>query len=847
MTFKQIFRETQRAFSQLLFVKLLSGQDWYCFCIIADMKNIRILQIICLLGALSIIEIQTLCAAELLKINRANSKDIVQLYFAFDKAPKAKTAGNNRRLDLIFESTQIAPGFNFFDADDNIVKILPHQEKDNQIITFYFRYKPQDYKLTPLDDKTIVLEILLGNEYSSSYQKLAERLKGLTVIDRSALDLSNPYLASPYSGDWYSFFAHYESPVSISVPVHFTLPPFPLIAMLPPGGKENPVVLGETISKLAATSQWEQISAELLNLLATPKPVEQQKLLALTYGESMVRKGDFSGAYTQLYLLKETYPDELLGSFSSFLLTYLKAVYQDPYLANAEVDDLVSAIGNKLELSPYLYLLRTDLALAAKDFKKLNLLLQEDNIGLPPEVKQIIDVREADYWHAINQTVKAYAAYRLVSNSPTIYSLPNSLNAFCETQYSQNKFAEAAQCYKTLSSKVTEKKTLGLVRFRENMSLLKTGDPEQLIDDFGQIENAFPDTEAGWRGALKRVDLLLLKDHSRLESFMKVYEDISRDSYLRSIKEEALFKVSICEALLGHADKAIANTQKLLREFQSGDVRNSAQALLIELLPGEIKRLVKEHKYVDALVLAKQNRVLFQNNWINPRFLIDIAAAYQRIGIYDEAHRLYLYLIETMPVDEREQFYLPMIQATYDHANFPLVSEYAVQYFYNYPNGKDKDQIFILRIKALLAEERLAEAQALLPEKLSDNEELLRLAASIFFRSENFKRSCDVLSQLENLPAGLNNEETFMLAESLYRTEDFTAAKEEFTKVTPENPFYEQSLYRLAEIARKNSDENTALSFFRKIAEEGKNSIWKSYAERELQIAKAQEATNKLL
>ena len=788
-----------------------------------------------------------LYAAQLLKVSRSNNKDIVQLFFNFDKAPGVKSSIDNRRIDLIFADTEINPDFVFFDTDENIVKILPHKENNNQVVSLFFRYKPQDYKITPLDKNTLVFEVLLGNEYSTSYQKLAERLKGLTVLDRTSTDLSNPYLVSPYSEDWISFFAHYEAPVQIKVPVHFSLPPFPLIALLTPNSQDNVKLLGDKISELAQKEQWDQIGDELITLIQSNRNLEDQKLLALTYGEILARSRDFKGAFTQFYLLHDKYKDELIGSYSNYMLIYLKAVFESAYLAHAEITDLIPSIGKNTPLYPYLHLLRIDLALASEDYKTMNSLLQQRDIALPPQIAEMIQIREADYWHAIGQTVKAYAAYSLQADSPALNELPHSLNSYCETQYEQKKFSEAARCYKQLSAKITDKEILGLVSYRESMSRLKIEKRDQLIDDFGQIENAFPGTEAGWRAALKRADLLLLKDRTRTRNLLKVYEDIARDSVLREIREEALFKVSLCHYFLDENSLAVSNTQRLLRDFQTSNVRIPAQAFLIKILPGEIKRLVDNKQYIEALVLAKQNKIFFQNNWINGKFLVDIAAAYQRIGIYDEAQKLYLYLIETMPVDKREQFYLPMIQATFDHGNYALVEDYAEQYVYNYPDGQDREQIILLRIQALLGDERFSEALEMLPDPLPQKPEFYSLAASLYFRSGDFLKTISALSSLEKINPDLNGEEKFMIAESLYRTEKYAAAESKFSVISEDNSFYDQSLYRLAQLARQKGDEKKALTIFEEIVEKGKSDRWKGYAERELQIAKAEEVTRSLL
>ena len=64
----------------------------------------------------------------------------------------------------------------------------------------------------------LVFEVLLGNKYSKSYQNLADKLKGLTILETTSSDLTNPYLTSPYAKNWMSFFSLYESPVKIDIP-----------------------------------------------------------------------------------------------------------------------------------------------------------------------------------------------------------------------------------------------------------------------------------------------------------------------------------------------------------------------------------------------------------------------------------------------------------------------------------------------------------------------------------------------------------------------------------------------------------------------------------------------------
>jgi len=174
-----------------------------------------------------------LSASELVKVSRVDNRDIIQLYFSFDTAPAYSQTVNKRRVNLIFKQTQTPFNFEMLEADSNIVKILPQPKNGDFVLSLFFRYEPQYYKFSKNTDDKIVFEVLLGNQFSKSYKELADRLKGLTVLNRNSVDNTNPYLLSPYTKDWMSFFSRYESPVTLEIPIRFNLPPFPLIHLLP--------------------------------------------------------------------------------------------------------------------------------------------------------------------------------------------------------------------------------------------------------------------------------------------------------------------------------------------------------------------------------------------------------------------------------------------------------------------------------------------------------------------------------------------------------------------------------------------------------------------------------------
>ncbi|TKB25789.1 hypothetical protein FCL47_11820 [Desulfopila sp. IMCC35006] len=779
-------------------------------------------------------------ASELLRVSRTESKDIVQFYFTFDTAPEFTTFQSDRRIDIELAQTTRGPSVSLGEPDSDIVKILPRPEKDRFVVSLFFRYRPQHHKLTKSPDGKLVFEVLLGNEYSKSYQNLADRLKGLTVLERTAANSTNPKLISPYAANWMSFFALYESPVTLDVPVKFSSPPFPLIALLPPGGQNNLRVLRPEMIELARQNLWGELGQKLLATIATTTDLETKKLLTLTYGEALSRNGSFADAYRQLYLLKDQYHDEILGTYAEYLLAHLRAVYEDPYVADNEYRLLEPSINKNLPLAPYFLLSQIETALATANYPRLNQLLLKDNIAYPQPIAETVQIRQADYWFVIHQPVKAQAAYQLIGESAVLQTLPSSLANVCSLYYDRNKLPEAAECYETLSPLVVDASIKGLVDYRKNMARLKMteGDKKSIIDQFSEVADTYAHTPAGFRAAMKRNDLLFLQNKTWGLQAIENYRAIASEANSRPIREEALFKQALTHAIMGDAVMSIQLLQQFLREFLTGDVRISAQALLIDLLPAEIKRLVDKGEYLKALVLAKQNKDLFQNHWIDSTFLFDIAEAYSQIGIYDEAQKLYLYLIGVSPIDQKEDIFPPLLQATYNHGDFPLVEDYAAQYTYTYPDGRHAEEVLFYRLKALVADERLSDALQLLPTPLPDKRSDYELAVTLFFRTDNYEKCAQAARKLEKLKKPLSDREQFMYAESLFKTGKFAEAESAFMGVSNQSDFYGQTLYRLAELAREQKNEEKALSFFRKLVETDKNSLWKQFAVRELQFAK---------
>ncbi len=770
----------------------------------------------------------------LTKIIRSDSRNKTQLFFVFDNLPRYKNKISGKRVDISFENTSFAEDLKLFSTDNRIVKILPLSETGSTF-TFYLRYNPQNLTVTKKDN-ILVVDILPGNSYTKAFSQIDEQLEGVSVVQRDTEDYSNPLIASPYAYNWKSFFREYESPIKIDVPVSLTLPPFPVAALLTRDNDYAAKNFSEEAQSQAEQQLWGVLLLTVQQKLLTEKELIPKQLLALTYGEILLRDGNFEGAYKQLYLLDKEYGKEQVGIFAKYLLNMLIAMYQDPFLGEVKIDAMADDIHPRSLLAPYYQLSKIELALATRNSEKLLSLLQQDNIGFPVDVEKIKEMRMADYYSLSNQPIKAFVSYSLVEDQALIESHSFSLNGLCTTQYEQKLYEQASDCYTKLLDLVQDKEILSLVSFRQAMSDLKHKPITEVIDSFSRIEDAYPGTDAGFKAAIKKVDLMTLSKDKWDDFSGEYYRALSDKALTKDTAEEAALKEAINYAIMGQDEKALNLAMIFLRDYRSGKLTETGEALVIDLLPKEIERLVQDKRYADVIVLARQNRKLFTNNWVDIRLLADLAEAFNKLGIYKETERLYLYLIDILKDEEKQSYYLPLLQTIFIQGDYDLIKDYAEQYFFNYPDGQDSNAIKLILLKALFEEKKYQQAIDSLPSPLPTDAEFTSFLGSLYYQAGKYEKVIETLDEPYSQGRLKDVIDEFYLADSLFYVGRLDKAKTLFENLLKKAPQNQQYMYRLALIAKNLGNQEESLKYLNTIVETEQNSLWKDAAKNELRI-----------
>ena len=780
---------------------------------------------------------RVLASAVLKSVNRSDESARIQLYLHFDQLPGFNLSTNGRRIDLELANTVPDDALAAPATDNKMIKMISKVEKSTTTISFYFRYPPQ--KVTTESNKDtglLMLDILLGNQLSTSHPELSSKLQGVTVVKRTASDPVNPVSASMFAKNWRSFFAEYESPVIILPSPKLHLPPFPLAAILPPQTATENWLPAET-QALAKEGKWPQVHRLLREQVTKQAEEPLKERLVLTYAEALIRAGEYREPYFLLQRFMIQYPDSLQADLAHFLLIYQQAARGDHINAFYELDGLLKKIGDT-SLSGSFTLLMAELAIMANRPAEAEKFLSDPTVSHNESLKFSRLLRQADLLSVTQQKAKALTAYlELTSQSPLVASDPMSLALFSDALYAAHRYPDAAKQYQILSELLNNQPGQDLALFRLAMSQLRVpAMAKKALIQLQQIQNAFTETQGGVRALLKQTDLDFLANKIPAHQAESVYGKYAQEAELVVLREESAFKQALVNRLSGESEASVNQCMQLLRTFQSGSLRAETTALLIQQLPGVIRQLVKNHEYVKALVLAKQNKNLFVRGWLDTALLHDLARAYSKLGMADQTAQTYQYLFEVSGESDKEKLYLPLLEALSATSRFMQVEEYADRYLLRYPKGGDFPAVFALKVRALYASGQAEKALALMTAESSPKvRELEFLKGRLFFEKKEWQKTIDTLTQPGMQESLAQQAMLLPLAESYFQTGKDDLAAPYFQQMVARKTGSDQAQFRLAQIALKKNAQQ-ALNLFKELAEKGTDPLWIKLAREEAAI-----------
>ena len=810
-----------------------------------SMRYLFILTHILILYVLATTPLHAQASPLLTAINRTDEISSLQLYLRFTELPEYEMNQRQKRVDLLLKNTTLDADIELPANDDRIIRILNQKQNEDTLVSFFFRYPPQKINEKKREDpSSLMLDILLGNQFTSMYPDLSTQFQGLTLLTRETIDYTNPINLSPYADQWRSFFTEYETPLNIELPPTYTLPPFPLTTVLFKGPTQTQW-LAEPILKNASAGDWSLVSQQIQEQLEKETNENLRDLLLLTYAESLVRSDQYKEAYPLLQKINLRYPDTQTAALADFLFAYLRNKHEKDFLGYQEISKAIERIGSATPFNDYFSILLAETALDNGKIDQAKQELNRDDIGFSEVANALRLMRLADTYYIEDEKIKALVAYlQLQDFQPVIDNYPESLARFSDALYRFKRFNQAEASYQILAERLNGQPQYDLVLFRVAMSSMHGGAPQRLTEQkLSQVLEAFTGTEGTFRAEMKQADIDYLAGKLPTAKALDTYSRLSTTANTIALREETTFKQALVHLLNGDPESALQQARLLLREFQSGALRVEAQALIIQQLPDMTAKLVQEERYIEALVLAQQNRRLFTRGWIPNTMLYNLAAAYTNLGFFDRAARTYQYLFETSTGDEQEKIYLPLIQSLFQDGQYTVIEDYADRFSFRYPESSLAPDIFYLRLKALLMNGEADKAASLLqdPGRLISND-IDQLALNIYYDLEQWE---NIIKHFETTDIDQGNGDAtqrfMMLAESYFQTDQAIKAEPLFEQVIQKETGNDQAWFRLAQIALEKNNIQQALNRFTQIAEKGVDPLWKKLASEEIAILQLQQ------
>jgi tetratricopeptide (TPR) repeat protein len=747
--------------------------------------------------------------------------------FEFSDTPSCRVVNSGQRVDLFFADTSVTSGLHLPPEDDRVVKVLMAQNKDELMVSLLLRQIPaRVMTTTEKTSQALRLEIFWEKEIGER-PAVAFRISGLpTRQEHSAVAV--PCRSSEFNGQWDRFFTSYETPFYTGASVNYSMPELP--------APEPDLFPGNRNGLLAAVSEgdWSAVSRELE---VTSSPEQPQRPLPaplrLLRAEALLRTGRAPLALSILEgILPEALPSGLEGR-SRYLHSLALAVCGDRFRAQTRLSEIASALAVDPH-RPYRCLLGSELALAGGEFRQALEALEPQGAEWPGALQTLRALRGADALVGLRREEEALVAYRaLLEKNLWPENKPFSLSQAAKAFYRAEDWQRAGKLYLRLANSLPVTPVAGQAFLGAALAAYRSGNTEAALQSLRLIRENFPGTESACRAWLKLLDhgVQDRKEGDMLEA-IRGYDAIAVKAGSRALREEAAFKLGLALYLHGEETRAVKTMDNFRRDFAGGPLRKEADALLTEILPPLIEKLVADGQDLEAVTLVEKNRELLINQNTNWPFLPELARAFTRLGLFERGCKVYLYLLEkTENRPEAGRFYLPLVALYFDLEEYALVEKFSQRYLVRYPEGTDRNPLFLLRLKALEKTGCVEQAAKLLRERNRPADSDIELEATrIFWQIGDYSQVIACANRLGEKGEAVPPEGLLLQAEAMRRLGRARNALPLYQVLAEDGTFGDQAAYRCGEILLADGRRAEALKIWRKLAEKGDDPLWRTMA-----------------
>ena len=769
------------------------------------------------------------------RISRIDHEYHTELFVYFDQIPEFEKILSHKRLDILLPETGVSAAAKMsIPTDDVIIKNTVEIDDSGSVLSFFFRYVPQKVTLASNIPNALVIEIIPGNRFTGIFTDLGPDLGTLFFEQENQPYPANPLDLSAYSDNWPSFFASFtanRAAVSPRTRIAVYVPPYPWLQLVTGGVDGSP--LPAEISRLVETIGDHDRFTALTMIQDEFKRSSQKKAapyLAFLHAEILFRLGNETAAEKQLKLISRSYSSAQIGLTSRYISLLLTARRGAFHLARTGLAQLARNIPADHPLKPCLKLALLETGIALDQVESIEVLDLEPTYPAAG-MERRFEIRKADVSRIDEKYEAALAQYSAVAETEFL-QLPHAFYGYCSVLLRTQRYELGSRCFEKISAILTSEPDRACALYRAAAAYPVNESDNRVNALLEEILTSYEHHDCAERAALLKADRCIVQDPACMPGSLSVYERISNESTQREVRSEALFKKALVLHLTGRAQECVTVLMDHLRQFRSGDIRIHVQALLVELLPPVIERLIRSGNDAAAVTLARQNRQIFNNRWIAYATLYELAWSMERLGLYREAIALLLFLSREDDSADQQYIYLTLTRLAYLEGDPYLVEDFSVSFAHLFPGSRFTDDMLYLRIDTLYNAGLIERAAQLLPDPLPELMDFKLLGASIYFQIDRYDKTIEALVSIHK--SRLEETHLLMLAESQYQSGMIGEAEINFLLLEDSSAFTDLATYRISQIRKLQSDPATSDYQVKKLVHSSPGSLWHEFAQLEL-------------
>ncbi|MDX2493535.1 MAG: hypothetical protein QNK27_01050 [Desulfuromusa sp.] len=759
----------------------------------------------------------------LLTMQKEESPGFTRVTFEFSTLPKFIMEASGQRVDLLLSNVQPSPKLRTLPEDEKIVKVLLTEKKQEFMMSILLRRLPKQVVTESRQSPPRVVVDIYWAADEAARPAVAFKISDMPPR-KAGRRAARFQQESPWKDHWDKFFRDYRTDWKLELPLNYTLPQLPPLIV----DEKSPLWL---LQQHADNNMFLSViqTATGLSLLDP----QQLYLRDLFVAEAQLRTDATEASIARLDLLRRKEGSE--QPRVEYLTAYGQALDGQPLVAQLTLLELLPKITENYPLLPFIHFLYAETALASGQDRVALEHLQIPGLNWPDSLLVPLEMRIADARAGLGELDKAVVIYQnLIEESGLFEYYRFSLNRAAFSAFKNKNYKLSSRLYRPLVEPLKEESGDDLLLFAAGSSAYEAGDLGWGMIGLQRATLDRPDTEGGDRGVLRLIDHKLISGgDQKLLQVAHEYLQLGQRSQFRTVREESRFKHALALFLAGDHRESVEGLMAFRREFGGSELVREADFLILQQLPTVVHQLLEEKKDLQAVVLAEKNRKLLLRSGFQKDFLGDLATSFERLGLYERASRVLLYLFDrSTGKAEQKAIYLPLAQSYLKREEYQKAGDYAGRYLEKYPQGEDAASLFGILLDAFEREGQQDELLTWLSRKNRPSSSKLEIrSAYIYWQVGQLESVVQSLERVRQAGESLKVKEMALLGEAYYQLNKYSAADKIYRQLHKDPDFGTQSRYRTAQILLRQQQRKGALNLLNQLVETDGGSSWGKLAQ----------------